>query len=57
MRETMSEIDLKKRESKLHSEILSIQDEIEMLLFTLKKREEELIYIQQQRAECFKNTT
>ena len=47
----MLEIDLKNRESKLHSEILSIQDEIEMLLFTLKKREEELIYIQQQRAE------
>ena len=42
---------LEKKEKELQNEILGIQDEVEMLLDLLERREKELIDVQQQRAE------
>ena len=44
----MFETNLQSRGSQLHYEIVSIQDEIEILLHLLEIREKELIDVQQQ---------
>jgi hypothetical protein len=42
------EVDLNNRESQLQNEILAIQDDIEILLHLVKRREEELLDVRQQ---------
>ena len=52
MERKMFETNLQSRERQLHNEILSIQDEIEILLYLLETREKELIDVQEQLTEA-----